>query len=136
MRNGASGTVTQGGSTLTQQYVKNVLVENAHTKAQRAAATEDTFARKLREARYAIELEHKLTKNEILDRYLNIVYFGDGAYGVGAAARHYFNEPVDRTDVGPKRVARRARAVARGIQPAVLPGSSPPSVATRFWIRC
>jgi membrane peptidoglycan carboxypeptidase len=94
LRNGATGTVTQGGSTLTQQYVKNVLVENARTAKQRAAATADTLARKVREAKYAIELEHKLTKGQILDRYLNIVYFGDGAYGVGAAARHYFNEPV------------------------------------------
>ncbi|MGN6472998.1 MAG: penicillin-binding protein [Mycobacteriales bacterium] len=94
LRNGATGTVTQGGSTLTQQYVKNVLVENARTKAQRLAATADTLARKVREARFAIELEHKLTKNQILERYLNIVYFGDGAYGIGAAARHYFNEPV------------------------------------------
>ncbi|HVU60254.1 MAG TPA: transglycosylase domain-containing protein [Mycobacteriales bacterium] len=94
LRNGATGTVTQGGSTLTQQYVKNVLVENARTEKQREAATADTLARKVREAKYAIELEHKLTKSQILDRYLNIVYFGDGAYGVGAAARHYFNEPV------------------------------------------
>jgi membrane peptidoglycan carboxypeptidase len=94
LRNGATGTVTQGGSTLTQQYVKNVLIENARTPAQLAAATADTLARKVREAKYAIELEHKLTKNEILERYLNIVYFGDGAYGVGAAARHFFNEPV------------------------------------------
>jgi membrane peptidoglycan carboxypeptidase len=96
LRNGASGTVTQGGSTLTQQYVKNVLLENARTKAQRLAATADTFARKVREARYAIELEHKLTKNQILARYLNIVYFGDGAYGIGAAAQHFFNEPVTK----------------------------------------
>ncbi len=94
LRNGATGTVTQGGSTLTQQYVKNVLLENARTKQQRLAATADTLARKVREARYAIELEHKLTKNQILTRYLNIVYFGDGAYGIGAAARHFFNEPV------------------------------------------
>ncbi|HVT20578.1 MAG TPA: transglycosylase domain-containing protein [Mycobacteriales bacterium] len=96
LRNGASGTVTQGGSTLTQQYVKNVLVENARTKAERLSAVEDTLARKVREARYAIELEHKLSKNEILTRYLNIVYFGDGAYGVGAAARHFFNESVTK----------------------------------------
>jgi membrane peptidoglycan carboxypeptidase len=94
LRNGATGTVSQGGSTLTQQYVKNVLVENARTKAQRAAATADTVTRKVREAKYAIELEHKLTKNQILSRYLNIVYFGDGAYGIGAAARHYFDESV------------------------------------------
>ncbi len=96
LRNGATGSVTQGGSTLTQQYVKNVLVENARTKQQRAQAVADTLARKVREAKYAIELEHKLTKEQILERYLNIVYFGDGAYGIGAAARHYFNEPVQK----------------------------------------
>jgi membrane peptidoglycan carboxypeptidase len=94
LHNGSSGSVTQGGSTLTQQYVKNVLIENAKTAAQRRAATADTLARKVREAKYAIELEHKLTKSQILERYLNIAYFGDGAYGVGTAARHFFNEPV------------------------------------------
>jgi membrane peptidoglycan carboxypeptidase len=94
LRNGASGSVSQGGSTLTQQYVKNVLVENARTKAQRAAAVADTLGRKVREAKYAIGVERKLTKQQILERYLNIVYFGDGAYGIGAAARHFFDERV------------------------------------------
>jgi membrane peptidoglycan carboxypeptidase len=99
LHNGSSGSVSQGGSTLTQQYVKNVLIENAKTKAQRQAAIADTLARKVREAKYAIELEHKLTKAQILDRYLNIAYFGDGAYGVGTAARHFFNEPVTKLNL-------------------------------------
>ncbi|HEX3908755.1 MAG TPA: transglycosylase domain-containing protein [Mycobacteriales bacterium] len=99
LANGSSGQVSQGGSTLTQQYVKNVLIEDAHTKKQRAAAIADTYSRKIREARYAIALEHKLTKNQILSRYLNIAYFGDGAYGVGTAARHFFNEPVAKLDL-------------------------------------
>jgi membrane peptidoglycan carboxypeptidase len=96
LHNGASGSGLQGGSTLTQQYVKNVLVENARTKKQREAAIADTLARKIKEAKYAIELEHKLSKSQILDNYLNIAYFGDGAYGIGAAARHFFDEPVTK----------------------------------------
>jgi membrane peptidoglycan carboxypeptidase len=89
LRNSSSGTVSQGGSTLTQQYVKNVLIE-----AGDAGAAADTLARKAREARYALALEKTLTKQQILERYLNIAYFGDGAYGVGTAAVHYFGVPV------------------------------------------
>ena len=81
---GHGGTV-QGGSTLTQQYVKNVLL----TQGEKQAST-DTLGRKVREARYAIALERRLTKQQILDRYLNIVYFGQGAYGIEAAAERYF----------------------------------------------
>jgi membrane peptidoglycan carboxypeptidase len=88
--------VVQGGSTLTQQYVKNILLETATTPAQQRAAVADTLSRKLREAKYAIELANRESKAQILDGYLNIVYFGDGAYGIGAAARHYFGIPVQR----------------------------------------
>lgn len=80
----------QGASTITQQYVKNLLVESAQNKAGQQAAIVDSIGRKIREARYAIALGEKLTKKQILNRYLNIVYFGDGAYGVEAAARHFF----------------------------------------------
>ncbi len=85
--------VTQGGSSITQQYVRLVLIETAEANndpVARAAATENTLARKIRELRFAIALEKKLSKDEILERYLNISYYGDGAYGVEAAARHYF----------------------------------------------
>src|SRR5881227_913327 len=85
LTNLGKGQTAQGGSTLTQQYVKNVLVAAGDKNA-----TTDTLARKVREARYAIALEHKLTKKQILERYLNIVYFGEGAYGVESAAHRYF----------------------------------------------
>jgi membrane peptidoglycan carboxypeptidase len=81
-----SGQAAQGGSTLTQQYVKNVLLYSANDKT----ATDDSISRKLREARFAIGVEKRLTKDEILSRYLNLVYFGEGAYGVEAAAKRYF----------------------------------------------
>src|SRR5881398_3106509 len=91
LHNSSSGSVQQGGSTITQQYVKNMLIESGAPDA-----TADTLARKAREARYALALEKTLTKQEILERYLNIAYFGDGAYGVGTAAHHYFGRPADR----------------------------------------
>jgi membrane peptidoglycan carboxypeptidase len=90
LTNQENGATTQGGSTLTQQYVKNVLLESATTPAERKAATDRSVQRKLREARYALALERKLTKDQILTNYLNIANFGDGAYGVEAAAEHYF----------------------------------------------
>ena len=89
---GGSGGVTQGGSTLTQQYVKNVFVESAATDADASAARARNLGRKLKEMRYAMALERSLTKDQILERYLNIAYFGAGAYGVEAASRRYFNK--------------------------------------------
>lgn len=86
---------TQGGSTLTQQYVKQVLADAATSEKELEAVTSRTsYMRKLREAKYATSLEDRLTKDQILEGYLNIAYFGDGAYGVGTAARHYFNKKV------------------------------------------
>jgi membrane peptidoglycan carboxypeptidase len=103
LHNGSSGSVQQGGSTLTQQLVKNILIENAQAKGDKeavAAAHSDTLARKAREARYALALERKYTKQQILAAYLNYAYFGDGAYGIGTAARHYFGEPVGKLTLG------------------------------------
>jgi membrane peptidoglycan carboxypeptidase len=88
--NQANDGVVQGGSSITQQMVKLTLQTQAKTKAERAAATESTYARKLRELRYAIAMEQRHSKDWILERYLNIAYFGDGTYGVQSAARHYF----------------------------------------------
>lgn len=82
--NGEAGEIVQGGSTITQQYLKNVLLTNART-----------LDRKLEEAALAVRLEEGLTKEEILERYLNTIYLGDGAYGVGTAAAHYFGKDVD-----------------------------------------
>jgi membrane peptidoglycan carboxypeptidase len=100
VRNSQSGSVTQGGSTITQQYVKNVLVESATDKAGKKAATEQSFERKIREARYAIALEARYSKREILEKYLNIAYFGSGVYGVGTAAQYYFHKPVGKLTLG------------------------------------
>ncbi|WP_093407370.1 transglycosylase domain-containing protein [Micromonospora sediminimaris] len=89
----------QGGSTLTMQYVRNVLKTDPNrTAEERAAATEPTIGRKLQEIRYANALEQRLGKDEILNRYLNIAYFGSGAYGVAAASQRYFSKaPADLT---------------------------------------
>ncbi|HUR51085.1 MAG TPA: transglycosylase domain-containing protein [Mycobacteriales bacterium] len=93
-RNSSSGSVQQGGSTLTQQYVKNVLIESARTKAGQQAARERSVHRKLQEARYALALEETMSKDKILEGYLNIAYYGNGVYGIGTAAAHYWGVPV------------------------------------------
>ena len=83
----------QGASTLTQQYVKLTLQENAVYAGDdeaAAAAVQRTYSRKVRELKLAVTLEEKMSKPQILQGYLNIAYYGDGAYGVEAAARHYF----------------------------------------------
>ncbi|WP_344328357.1 transglycosylase domain-containing protein [Aeromicrobium halocynthiae] len=97
--NNAAGGRTQGGSTLTQQLVKLTLVQQATTPEQVRAAIETSPARKIRELKLAIDLEERLSKDEILERYLNIAYFGDGAYGISAAARHYFSVSHEDLDV-------------------------------------
>lgn len=96
---GAGGQV-QGGSTITQQYVKQILLTAATTPEEQAAATAVSINRKLREARYAISLENKLSKKEILEGYLNIAYFGAGSYGVEIAARRYFSKHANELTLG------------------------------------
>ncbi|WP_431238505.1 transglycosylase/D,D-transpeptidase PonA2 [Mycolicibacterium aichiense] len=88
----ASGDVdTRGGSTIEQQYVKNYqLLVIAQTDAEKRAAVETTPARKLREIRMALTLDKTFTKAEILTRYLNLVSFGNGAFGIQDAAQTYF----------------------------------------------
>ncbi len=82
---------TRGGSTIEQQYVKNYqLLVTAQTDAQRRAAVALTPARKMREIRMALALDKAISKAEILTRYLNLVYFGNGAFGVQDAAQTYF----------------------------------------------
>ena len=81
--NRLAGRIVEGGSTITQQYVRNALL-----------SPEQTFQRKLTEAHYAIELERRMSKDEILIAYLNEAYLGRGAYGIGAAAELYFSRPA------------------------------------------
>ena len=103
--NFAAGGVTQGGSTITQQYVKMVQIEEAKKRGDQAAieaAQDGTYQRKIRELRYAISVEKALSKDEILERYLNIAYFGDGAYGIEVAAQHYFGPRLPRSSRSPR----------------------------------
>ncbi|WP_406072539.1 transglycosylase domain-containing protein [Micromonospora sp. NBC_01638] len=97
--NKRDGQTRQGASTLTMQYVRNVLGNDPRlTEAQRKAATEISTVRKIQEMRYALALERELDKEEILARYLNIAYFGAGAYGIAAASRRYFSRsPAELT---------------------------------------
>jgi len=92
LTNADAGTIRQGGSTITQQLVKKTLLND-----------ERSVDRKVKEAVLATRLEKALTKDQILERYLNLVYFGNGAYGVGAAAETYFNVPL--AQLGPAEAA-------------------------------
>lgn len=99
VKNVSSGDSSQGASTLTQQYVKLTLQENALYAGDEAgakAAVHKDFSRKVQEMKYAVALEQKLSKPQILEGYLNIAYYGDGAYGVEAAARHYFSTTAEK----------------------------------------
>ncbi|MCM0673734.1 penicillin-binding protein [Micromonospora phytophila] len=95
--NNQSGAASQqGASTLTMQYVRLAIAYSATHPADVVAATEDTSARKLREMRYAIQIDKELSKDEILERYLNIAAFGNGAYGIHAASQVYFSKPPSK----------------------------------------
>ena len=119
--NQANSGVVQGGSSITQQLVKLTLLSQAKTKAEKEAATADTYARKLKELRYAIALEQTHSKDWILARYLNTAYFGDGAYGVQAAAKHYFD--VNARDLNLRQSALLAGLVKNpyGYDPTKFP---------------
>ncbi|WP_329219733.1 transglycosylase domain-containing protein [Streptomyces sp. NBC_01485] len=91
-KNVQSSGVSQGASTLTQQYVKNVFVEEAGDDPTKVAqATQQTIGRKIKELKYAIQVEEELGKKKILENYLNITFFGQQAYGVEAASQRYFS---------------------------------------------
>jgi penicillin-binding protein 1A len=79
------GTWTQGGSTITQQLARNIFLTNTRT-----------FGRKVREAILALALERRFSKNQILELYLNRVYFGGGAYGIDAASRRFFGHSAQQ----------------------------------------
>ncbi|MFF4625249.1 transglycosylase domain-containing protein [Nonomuraea jabiensis] len=108
-KNLSSGGIAQGGSSITQQYVKQVLLNSADTEEGKNKALEASYARKLKELRYAMGVEEKYSKDEILRRYLNIAYFGAGANGVEAAARRFFG--VSAADLNLAQAATLAGAV-------------------------
>lgn len=99
LANLTSGEVTEGASTINQQYVKNyLLLVQATSDSERSAATETSIPRKLREMRMAANLDKQYSKDEILTRYLNLVPFGEGAFGVEAAAQTFFGIHASELD--------------------------------------
>jgi penicillin-binding protein 1A len=107
----------QGGSTITQQYVKNVYV-----------GRQRTLLRKVKEAALAVRLENRLSKDEILTGYLNNVYLGNATYGIQAATKYYFGVPVKDLDLDPV-TKRRSPALALS-RATLLAGMVP---APSFW---
>jgi membrane peptidoglycan carboxypeptidase len=87
--NAKAGGVSEGGSTITQQLAKNAFLSNKRT-----------FRRKIQELMIAVYLDARLSKDEILSRYLSSVYFGDGTFGLRAAARHYFDKTPETLSIG------------------------------------
>ncbi|HEY4847595.1 MAG TPA: PBP1A family penicillin-binding protein [Methylocella sp.] len=115
-RNITGGGMVQGGSTLTQQLAKNLFLTQ-----------ERTVSRKIQEAILALWLEHKYSKNQILELYLNRVYFGSGAYGVEAAAQKYFGH-------GARSVTLPEAAVLAGLMKAparLAPNRNPAGASER-----
>src|SRR5690606_22125042 len=123
IKNIVSGGVTQGGSSITQQYVKQVLYNKAETEEEKAAAVAPTLSRKLTEIRYAMAIEQKYTKDEILERYLNIAYFGAGAYGIEAAAKRFFGKHASQLNLA------EAATLAGAVQ---NPNATDPNRGKRF----
>jgi penicillin-binding protein 1A len=116
LRNMTGGGMVQGGSTLTQQLAKNLFLTQ-----------ERTVSRKIQEAILALWLEHKYSKNQILELYLNRVYFGSGAYGVEAAAQKYFGH-------GARNVTLAEAAILAGLVKAptrLAPNRNPEGAAER-----
>ncbi|WP_426625584.1 transglycosylase domain-containing protein [Leifsonia sp. McL0607] len=128
--NAASGEIGSGASTISMQYVKNILVQRAEAirdKEEREVAYEEavktSLDRKLREMRLAIGLEKALTKNQILLGYLNIAHFGGSVYGIQAAAEYYYG--VNASDLT---LAQAASLVAMVNEPNGLRIDDPDNI--------
>ncbi|MEU7829323.1 transglycosylase domain-containing protein [Nonomuraea sp. NPDC049129] len=122
-KNLGTGRVAQGGSSITQQYVKQVLLNNATTEEDKNKALEATYARKLNELRYAMAVEEKYTKDQILEKYLNIAYFGASAYGVEAAALRFFGVHASELSLA------QAATLAGAVQD---PNATDPNLGRKF----
>jgi penicillin-binding protein 1A len=108
-----AGRFVQGGSTLTQQLAKNLFLTQ-----------ERTLTRKVAELGLALWLEVRLTKNEILELYLNQVYFGSGAYGVGPASERYFGKPARELTLGEAAIIAGLLKAPSKYSPATNPGAA------------
>ncbi len=114
------GGSTQGASTITQQYVKNLYLTQ-----------EQTYSRKFKEIILAIKVDQQLTKDQILQGYLNTIYFGRGAYGIQAAAHAFFNEPAKQLTVRQGAVLAAILNSPGGLDPA-LDKDNRPELLSRY----
>ena len=105
--------VAQGGSTITQQLVKNTLTGN-----------ERSISRKIREAVLASQLDRQMEKDDILFEYLSVIYLGEGAYGVGAAAETYFHKPVSQITLSEAALLAAVIPAPSRFSPRVDPGAA------------
>ncbi|HEX4366394.1 MAG TPA: PBP1A family penicillin-binding protein [Rhodopila sp.] len=105
-----------GASTITQQVAKNMLLDG-----------QMTFARKIKEAILAVRIEQALSKDRILELYLNEIYLGEGAYGVAAAAQSYFNKPLDKLTIAEAAFLAALPKAPNNLNPTKYPD------AARFW---
>ncbi len=121
IKNNIFGGDTQGGSTITQQYVKNALVGD-----QRAGI--GGLVRKAKELVISTKMSRQWSKDEVLQSYLNIIYFGRGAYGIAAASKAYFDKPVEQLTV-----ADGALLAALIQRPSTLDPAVDPEGAAKRW---
>jgi membrane peptidoglycan carboxypeptidase len=117
VKNNVFGGDTQGGSTITQQYVKNALVGS-----QRAGV--GGIVRKAKELVIATKMSNEWSKDQVLQAYLNIIYFGRGAYGIAAASKAYFNKPVEQLTVADGALLAALIQRPSTLDPAVDPQGS------------
>ena len=125
---------TQGASTITQQLVKNTLLVTARDFDEREAATAISTTRKIQEVRYALELEDTLSKDEILERYLNLVLYSNGVYGIGTAADFYFSKDVADLNVAESALLIGLLRNPTGYDPLVNPDRALDRRATVLWL--
>jgi membrane peptidoglycan carboxypeptidase len=111
-KNNIFGGDLQGGSTITQQYVKNALVGDARSGL-------GGIVRKAKELVISTKMSSEWSKDQVLQSYLNIIYFGRGAYGISAAAKAYFNKPVEQLDVAEGALLAALIQRPSGLDPAV-----------------
>jgi len=131
--NNNQGGAKQGASTLTMQLVKMSLAYSATTPQEVVDATEDTPTRKVTEMKYAMQVEKELTKQQILERYLNTAPFGNGSYGVYAASQVYFSkQPKDLTIPEAALLASMVKAPS-GFDPTTAIGY-PKALERRNWV--
>ncbi|MBV7294470.1 transglycosylase domain-containing protein [Corynebacterium sp. TAE3-ERU12] len=120
-----SGEVQQGASTIEQQFIKNhALLVEAKTDAERRKAVATDYGRKLREIRIAQDLEQTMTKDEVLTGYLNLVPFGNGAFGVEAAAQTYFGIPAAELSIAQAALLAGMVQQTSGLDPYANPAGA------------